>query len=46
MDQYAAATVNRRLAAISGLFAFVAMRDPRPLIQVVVRDLAAWRSLT
>ena len=28
MDQYAAATVNRRLAAISGLFAFVAMRDP------------------
>ena len=46
MDQYAAATVNRRLAAISGLFAFVAMRDPRPLIQVVVRDLAAWRSRT
>lgn len=28
MDQYAAATINRRLAAISGLFTFVAMRDP------------------
>src|SRR3954447_20903916 len=26
-DQYAAATINRRLAAISGLFTFVAMRD-------------------
>jgi integrase/recombinase XerD len=28
MDQYAASTINRRLAAISGLFAFRAMRDP------------------
>ena len=28
MDRYAAATINRRLAAISGLFAFVALRDP------------------
>jgi site-specific recombinase XerD len=28
LDQYAAATINRRLAAISGLFAFAAMRDP------------------
>lgn len=28
MDQYAATTINRRLAAISGLFAFAAMRDP------------------
>lgn len=37
MDQYAAATVNRRLAAISGLFAFVALRDstaPNPVPQV------------
>ena len=47
MDQYAAATVNRRLAAISGLFAFVAMRDPEATnTPVVVRDLAAWRSRT
>lgn len=28
MDQYAATTINRRLAAISGLFGFAAMRDP------------------
>src|ERR1035438_4149362 len=28
MDQYAATTVNHRLAAISGMFAFRAMRDP------------------
>ncbi|WP_344810188.1 tyrosine-type recombinase/integrase [Microlunatus ginsengisoli] len=28
MDQYAATTINRRLAAISGLFTFAAMRDP------------------
>ena len=28
LDRYAAATINHRLAAISGLFAFRAMRDP------------------
>ena len=28
LDQYAAATVNHRLAAVSGMFAFRAMRDP------------------
>ena len=28
LDQYATTTINRRLAAISGLFAFAAMRDP------------------
>jgi site-specific recombinase XerD len=28
LDQYAATTVNHRLAAISGMFAFRAMRDP------------------
>ena len=28
LDGYAATTINRRLAAISGLFAFRAMRDP------------------
>lgn len=29
IDQYAPATINRRLAAVSGLFAFAAMRDPQ-----------------
>jgi integrase/recombinase XerD len=28
LDQYAAATINHRLVAVSGLFAFRAMRDP------------------
>jgi integrase/recombinase XerD len=28
LDQYAAATINHRLAAVSGLFAFRGMRDP------------------
>ena len=28
LDQYAATTINRRLAAISGLFGFRALRDP------------------
>jgi integrase/recombinase XerD len=28
LDQYAAATVNHRLAAVSGMFEFLAMRDP------------------
>jgi integrase/recombinase XerD len=28
LDRYAATTINRRLAAISGLFTFLAMRDP------------------
>jgi integrase/recombinase XerD len=28
LDQYAVTTINRRLAAISGLFAFRALRDP------------------
>lgn len=28
MDRYAVTTINRRLAAISGLFAFAAIRDP------------------
>jgi site-specific recombinase XerD len=28
MDQYVATTINRRLAAISGLFVFASMRDP------------------
>lgn len=40
---YAAATVNRRLAAISGLFAFRAMRDPAAL-NPVPRGAAARRT--
>jgi integrase/recombinase XerD len=30
MDQYAATTINRRLAAISGLFTYSSSRDARP----------------
>ena len=43
MDQYAAATINRRLAAISGLFAFVAMRDPAAKNPVPKGREARWR---
>jgi hypothetical protein len=43
MDQYAAATINRRLAAISGLFAFVAMRDPTAPNPVPKGREARWR---
>lgn len=43
MDQYAVATINRRLAAISGLFAFVAMRDPEAKNQVPKGREARWR---
>ena len=31
LDRYAAATINHRLAAVSGLFAFRQMRDPEAL---------------
>lgn len=42
-DQYAAATINRRLAATSGLFAFAAVRDPS-LTNPVPKDREArWR---
>ncbi|MGH3487538.1 MAG: tyrosine-type recombinase/integrase [Actinopolymorphaceae bacterium] len=43
MDQYAAATINRRLAAISGLFAFAAMRDPDLPNPVPKGREARWR---
>ena len=43
MDQYAAATINRRLAAISGLFAFVALRDPTAPNPVPKGREARWR---
>lgn len=42
-DQYAAATINRRLAAISGLFAFAAMRDPEVKNPVPKGREARWR---
>jgi site-specific recombinase XerD len=44
MDQYAATTINRRLAAISGLFAFAAMRDPDVKNPVPKGREARWRS--
>jgi len=42
---YAPATINRRMAAISGLFDFRAMRDPT-LVSPVPRSAAALRSTT
>jgi integrase/recombinase XerD len=44
MDQYAAATINRRLAAISGLFTFVSMRDPQAANPVPRGREARWRT--
>jgi site-specific recombinase XerD len=44
MDQYAATTINRRLAAISGLFAFAAMRDPDVVNPVPKGREARWRT--
>lgn len=43
LDQYAATTINRRLAAISGLFTFVSMRDPRAANPVPRGREARWR---
>ncbi|MDZ7577955.1 MAG: tyrosine-type recombinase/integrase, partial [Candidatus Nanopelagicales bacterium] len=43
MDQYAATTINRRLAAISGLFAFAAMRDPELTNPVPKGREARWK---
>lgn len=45
MDQYAATTLNRRLAAISGLFGFRALRDPA-LVNPVPRGREARRPVT
>jgi integrase/recombinase XerD len=44
MDQYAAATISRRLAAISGLFTFVSMRDPQAVNPVPKGREARWRT--
>jgi integrase/recombinase XerD len=44
MDRYAATTINRRLAAISGLFAFTAMRDPAVKNPVPKGREARWRT--
>jgi integrase/recombinase XerD len=44
MDQYAATTINRRLAAISGLFTFVSMRDPQAKNPVPKGREARWRA--
>lgn len=44
IDQYAASTINRRLAAISGLFAFVGMRDPQARNPVPKGREARWRT--
>jgi site-specific recombinase XerD len=44
MDQYAAATINRRLAAISSLFAFASMRDPQAKNPVPKGREARWRT--
>lgn len=40
LDRYAATTINRRLAAISGLFGFLSMRDPE-LVNPVPRGREA-----
>jgi integrase/recombinase XerD len=44
MDRYAATTINRRLAAISGLFTFAAMRDPSSKNPVPKGREARWRT--
>lgn len=44
MNQYAATTINRRLAAISGLFTFAAMRDPDVTNPVPKGREARWRA--
>lgn len=43
MDRYAATTINRRLAAVSGLFAFAAMRDPGVNNPVPKGRQSVWR---
>ncbi len=44
LDRYAATTINRRLAAISGLFAFVGLRDPGVKNPVPKGREARWRT--
>jgi len=44
LDRYAATTINRRLAAISGLFGFVGLRDPDRRNPVPKGREARWRT--
>jgi integrase/recombinase XerD len=44
LDRYSATTINRRLAAISGLFTFAAMRDPSWKNPVPKGREARWRT--
>lgn len=44
LDRYAATTINRRLAAISGLFTFAGLRDPEAKNPVPKRRDAGWRA--
>jgi integrase/recombinase XerD len=44
LDRYSATTINRRLAAISGLFNFAVMRDPSWLNPVPKGREARWRT--
>lgn len=44
LDRYAATTINRRLAAISGLFAYVGLRDPDRRNPVPRGREARWRT--
>ncbi len=44
LDRYAPTTINRRLAAISGLFGFLAMRDPE-LVNPVPKGREARRTV-
>lgn len=43
LDRYAATTINRRLAAISGLFAYAGLRDPQRRNPVPKGREARWR---
>lgn len=43
LDRYAAATINRRLAAISGLFTYAGLRDPAGRNPVPRGREARWR---
>jgi integrase/recombinase XerD len=42
VDQYAPSTINRRLAAISGLYGFIALRDPNVKSPVPKGKEARW----
>ena len=44
LDRYAATTINRRLAAISGLFAYAGLRDPQRRNPVPKGREARWRA--